>query len=351
MSIDVKKFKKILTRNDMLPLDYFCFKGEKKCAMVRCFLFTVSQYLLIYIPSKFRFTVSDQSSVYEIEDLEEDSVEADDYSKREDDAYAEQKLEEEKRTKFDLLQQKYQFPISLEGTEEPMARKLKRQLQRLNAPLSKSTYDLAIQQDRFLYVCFGDDNFGSYYIRGYNIPRDMTRSFLFVTSITDIIDKIEEVNGEVLTLSNKFSALLLRLTDSNMTEMEPDIENFASTVNRLRSRRDEMDKTIQEICAIITRLKKEEEVLTDRFSEETMKASNSHERQRIGDTIQKDIDALFVKKNELIKKNMTMMYLYHKLLLFMEEVSFDNSIMIDRVKKNFQLLRSISSNSNQNTSK
>lgn len=341
MSIDAKKLKKILSRNDILPLEYFCFKGEAKCAMVKCFLFTVSQMMLLYIPSKYRFSVSDQSNVYDVEDLDEDPTEDDDYSKRDDAAYGDQKLQEEKQSKYELMHAKYEFPITLEGTEEPTVRKLKRQANRLNAPLTKASYDLALQQDRFLFVSFGDNNFGNYYVRGYNIPREMTRSFLFVTSITDIIDKIEEINGEVATLSEKFVNMVMRLSESNMSEMSAEIENVPSAVSRIRARRDEFGKTLKEATAWFAKIKKEEEVLTDRFSEETMQAKTPHDRAKVGDAIQKEIDALFTKKNEVIKKNMMTLYRFHKIVLFMEEISFDNSVMIDRVKKNFQLMKTL----------
>lgn len=342
MSIDAKKLKKILSRNDILPLEYFCFKGESKCAMVKCFLFTVSQMLMIYIPSKFRFSVADQSNVYELEDLEDDPTEEDDYSKRDDQSYAaDQKLQEEKQSRYELMHQKYQFPVTLEGTEEPIARKLKRQLNRLNAPLSKTTYDLALQQDRFLYVSFGDDNMGMYYVRGYTIPRDMTRAFMFVTSITDIIDKIEEVNNELGVLSEKFVSMVLRLSENNMTEMSSEIENVSSVVSRLRGRRDEFGRTLRDAGGWFAKIKKEEQVLTDRYSEETMQAKTPHDRLKVGEGIQREIDALFTKKNDVIKKNMGLLYRYQKIVLFMEETSFDNSVMIDRVKKNFQLLKTL----------
>lgn len=342
MSIDAKKLKKMLSRNDILPLEYFCFKGENKCAMVKCFLFTVSQMFLIYIPSKFRFSVSDQSNVFELEDLEEDATEEDDYAKRDDQSYAaDQKLQEEKQSRYELLHQKYTFPVTLEGTEEPTVRKLKRQLNRLNAPLSKTNYDLALQQDRFFYVSFGDDNIGAYYIRGYTIPREMTRSFLFVTSITDIIDKIEEVNSEVGVLSEKFVSMVLRLTENNMTEMSSEVENVSSVITRLRGRRDEFGRTLREASEWFDRIKKEEQVLTDRYGEETMKAKTPQDRVKIGESIQREIDGLFTKKNDMIKKNMGTLYRYQKIVLFMEETSFDNSVMIDRVKKNFQMLKQL----------
>jgi hypothetical protein len=341
MSIDAKKLKKILSRNNILPLEYFCFKGEGKCAMVKCAMFSISQMMLLYIPSKYRFSVSDQSNVYDVEDLDEDHTEDDDYSKRDDASYADQKLQDEHNTKYELMHAKYQFPVTLQGTEEPTVRKLKRQLNRLNAPLAKTSYNLAIQQDRFLYVSFGDDNVGSYYIRGYQIPREMTRSCMYVTSITDIIEKIEEINSEISIISEKFVSMVMRLSESNLSEMSAEIENVPNVVSRLRARRDECMKSLREAGEWFERVKREEDDLTERFRQETMQAKTSHDRSRVGEAIQKEIDALFDKKNEQIRKNINTLYRYHKIVLFLEEISFDNSVMLDRVKKNFQLLKTL----------
>ena len=51
---------------------------------------------------------------------------------------------------------------------------------------------------------------------------------------------------------------------------------------------------------------------------------------------------LFYTKNDIIKKGIVLISKYHKILLVTEEVSFDNSVMIERVNKNFDLLKEVS---------
>ena len=56
---------------------------------------------------------------------------------------------------------------------------------------------------------------------------------------------------------------------------------------------------------------------------------------------QKEIDQIFYSKNDVIKKGMILVSKYQKNMLTMEEVSFDNSIMIDRIYKNFDQLKDL----------
>lgn len=342
MSIDAKKLKKILTKNEILPIEYYRFKGENECCMVKCLITPISQFLLIYIPSRHRFTLdsSYSSYVYDLDDLEEDKNDDDDYTKTEEEAYKKESLTDEKETKYQLLQKKYKFPITMDGTDEPIARKIKRQLNRLELPLSKTGYDLSIQQDEFLFVSFGD-TMGCYHIKGYKIPTDFVRSMMYVTTITEIVEKIEAVQREISQISEKFEPLLDKITESNISEISDQIENFSTIFSKIKEKKEDLIKQIKKSNSMYIELKENETQIMKEYREDLNDIKSSHEKAKKSEAIQKEIDDLFSKKNELIRKTILMMYRYHKIILYLEEISFDNSVMIDRVKKNFILIRNL----------
>ena len=55
MSLDIKKFKKILQKNDISIVEYYRLDG--KCALIKTFLNNVYEFLLIYVSTKIRFEV------------------------------------------------------------------------------------------------------------------------------------------------------------------------------------------------------------------------------------------------------------------------------------------------------
>ena len=342
MSIDAKKLKKILTRNEILPIEYYRFRGENECCMVKCLLTPISQFLLIYIPSRHRFTLdsSHSSYIYDLDDLEEDKNDDDDYTKTEEDAYKNESLSNEKETKYQLLQKKYKFPITMDGTDEPIARKVKRQLNRIESPLKKTEYNLAIQQDEFLFVSFGE-SMGYYHIKGYRIPNEFVRSMMYVTTITEIIEKIEAVQREIFQISEKFDPLLDKIIDSNISEISDQIENFSTTFAKIKEKKEDLVKQIKKSNSTYVELKESETQIMKEYREVEADVKSSHEKVKKTEAIQKELDELFSKKNELIRKTILLMYRYHKIVLYLEEISFDNSIMIDRVKKNFILIRNL----------
>lgn len=341
MSIDARKLKRLLTRHEILPIEYFCFKGEQKCALVKCFLHSCSQFLLLYIPSKYRFEVREEKDVFDLEDIQPDPVEEDDYSQLPDEdskRYSETELQEQRSSKYQALQRKYHRTLTAGDDDEPLVRKLNRQCKRLHQPLSKTSYDFALQHERTLAVSF-DGTPSFYHIKGYSIPKDLVRCMMFVVTLTDVIDKIEELNDEIGRLSEKFLTLLIRVSDSNMAEMAGEIENADFVCSKLAAKRDDLARHVRDDLEKMEKVRKEETRLLDEYQQESMKAKSSHERVRVTDELQKEIDNLFHRKNELTKKNMTHSLRYHQIVLSVEEISFDNSVMMDRVRKNFQLLR------------
>lgn len=343
MSIDAKKLKRLLTRHEILPIEYFCFKGEQKCALVKCFLHSCSQFLLLYIPSKYRFDVREEKDVYDLEDIHPDPVDEDDYSHLTDEdskRYSDAELQEQRTNKYQALQQKYHRTLTAGDDDEPLIRKLNRQCKRLYQPLSKSSYDFSLQHERMLSVSF-DGTPSFYHIKSYSLPKDMVRCMMFVVTLTDIIDKIEELNDEIGRLSDKFLSLLIRVSDSNMAEMANEIENSDFVCSKLAAKRDDLARHVRDDVHSMEKLRKEETRLLDEYQLESVKAKSSHDRVRVTDDLQKEIDAVFHRKNELTRKNITHSLRYHQIVLHVEEISFDNSVMIDRVRKNFQLLRAL----------
>jgi len=144
--LDIKKFKKILQKYDISIIEYYNI--DKKCAIIKAFINSICEFIIIYIPSKIRFEI-DVQNCYEIVELSENS-DNDDYSNSSKIPNM-QKIDEEKSvSKYEELTRKYKTNISLDGSDEPITRKIKRQINRLKIPFSSLEYDIGISNGKFL---------------------------------------------------------------------------------------------------------------------------------------------------------------------------------------------------------
>lgn len=333
MSIDSKKLKKMLEKYDISIIEYYAIDGE--CSMIKCFLARVSEFLLIYIPSKLRFPIASAKNVFQLESIEE-NTDTDDYSKSSKVPDMETIDEEKSISNYKDLTKKYQKNISLEGNTEPIQRKLKRQMDRLRIPFQKINYDIGLQNGKYLTIAFGD-NINMFTIKG---TSDKNRYILFIINIRDFIDKLDDVKDEIYVIKNQFYEIIKKISLSNLEDISTSIENYSTIVKNISLKSDEYKKTIEEFNNLHQKLKEKEESVIYKFKESVNKLQGV-KRDTLESHLQKELDNVFSSKLDLIAKGIQLCSGYQKNVLTLEEISFDNSIMIERVKNNFDILKQI----------
>lgn len=336
MSLDSKKLKKILEKHDIMILEYFCV--DRKCAFIKCFLNKICDFLLIYIPSKLRFGISenDKRECYEVEEFE-DHTELDDYSKSSKIPDMENIDEEKSSNSYQELSKKYKTSISLEGSEEPIPRKLKRQIERLKSPFSRLSYDLALFHNKYLYAYFGN-SLSMFLIKGYNKPN---RTISYLINVNELIEKIEDISPEIETVKKQFYEIIKKVSLSNLENISTEINDYDKMVKSIHQRKKEFEHSLKEYQSLFNTSKEKESTILSEFKQSVQKQEDNIKKIAIQNSFQKTINELFLSKNEIIKKGIQICSKFQKCLLIYEEISFDNSVMIDRIKKNFMALQEI----------
>lgn len=337
-SLDIKKFKKILQKYDITIVEYYISDG--KCMFIKAFINDISEFLLVYIPSKLRFEI-DANNMFDITEIEEKS-DLDDYSSSSKAPNMDKIDEEKSYSKYDELTKKYKSSsISLEGSDEPLTRRLKRQLSRLKIPFSSLKYDIAIQYSKYIGVSFGD-TISIYIIKNYSNSLKISKNIIYFINLNDLINDIDEVGEQVGNVKTQFYDIIRNVSYSNLQSIRESWLNkdYESIFNGIVSKKDEYKNSIEEYKNLYSTLKKKEDDLLKEYYKIT-KMDDAYKRTSVEGKIQKQMNELFFSKNDIIKKGMILVSKYHKNLLTIEEVSFDNSVMIDRMTKNFQQLRDL----------
>jgi hypothetical protein len=332
-SLDIKKFKKILQKYDITLIDYYI--SDKKCMFIKVFINITSEFLLIYIPSRLRFETNSNNS-YDIIEIEENG-DLDDYSSSSKIPNIEKIDEEKSHSKYEELTKKYKKNISLEDSDEPLTRKIKRQLHRLKIPFSSLKYDIVVQYNKYFGVSFGDTT-SIYMIKNYDNSLKINRQVSYLVNLNDLIENIDNVGEEIENIKQQFYDIVNNSSFSNFQSIK-DIWKTPVDYDIFFSKKEEYKKSLEEYKYLYVKLKEKENELIKEYQKLSSNNDDAYKRTTNEGKIQKQMNELFYSKNDVIKKGMIVITKYHKNLLILEEVSFDNSIMIDRVHKNFQLLK------------
>lgn len=334
MSVDIKKFKKILQKNDISIIDYYRLDG--KCALIKTFLNSVCEFLLIYISSKIRFEI-EGDNVYDITEIEDDISDLDDYSTTSKMPNMEKIDEEKSLSKYNELTKKYKVNISLEDSDEPIPRKIKRQINRLKIPFSSLQYDIAIQNNKYIGASFGDST-SIYQIKNYSSKN--TKKIMYLSNLNDLIEQMEEINDNIQTIKTQFYNILNNVSTSNFNNISNLDKKYEIIYKNISIKKDEYNDSINDYKKLYQTIKDKESIIISNY-QKMLKTEDSIKRSSLESKYQKEMNELFFTKNDIIKKGIVLISKYHKIVLISEEVSFDNSVMIEKVNKNFESLKEL----------
>jgi chorismate mutase len=336
MSIDAKKLKKILDTNHITPLEHFCLDNE--CAVIKCFFNRNGEFLTIYIPSKYRFAMkpSPSDKIYELEDMD-DTTENDDYTKT-DRIPDMASIDQDASNHYKELSQKYEKNISIEGNDEPVSRKIKRQIGRLKMPFSRLSYNIAVQNGKWLCMAF-DDDLSFFSVKGYQANHKV-RNFSFLVVLTDFIEIIDKMSEQITTISDQFYNIIHKASISNFDMIRSEIDSYDTIIQTITSKHGQYMQSIQEYRKLYESMREKEETVINSFRDKINKEQGVG-RASAEASLQKQYDILFKSRIEIIERGVDIARRFHRNLLVVEEVSFDNNIMLTLVRKNFDLFKEI----------
>ena len=285
--IDINKLKSILEKSGIIIIDYYTL--DDKCAMLKTFIYNVNQFLLIYIPSKLRSDIKNKKDIYELKSLDE-VVDEEDYAKF-DEYQINQVQQQTHKDSYKQLANKYNKQIVINGDGiEKYEKRITRQIKRINIPFSKLDYTLGIQNKKILALYFGDE-----------------------VSLSDIIE-------------------------TNLKELSKDYINI---IEKFKKQQLEYNKNLEIFNNFIKKINNEEISEVKKYKELFLKETSTIRKNTLESEYQKIVNSYLQKKIEKIENIINQTYIFHIYFLLLEEISFDNYIMIKRTELNFSKLKEL----------
>lgn len=326
-TIDLNKLKHKLDKSNILILEYYLI--EDKCAMIKAYMYDINQFLIIYIPTKIRSEIKIKKDVYELKTLDNvlDEEEYANYDELNINYVNNKEIDSYKK-----LSEKYNKKISLNGDgTEKYEKRITRQIKRLNIPFSKLDYTIGIQNKKILALNFEEINL--FYIK--NFSKDI-KCYMYIINIKDLIDNITDVHYEIDNINRQFFKIISDIMETNLTEL-----GYQIYIEKYKKRNLEYFNYKDGFKIIIDKINDEEKNEIKKYKNLFLSETSQIRKNTLENEYENLIMSFFNKKMENIYSMIDKTYIFQIFFLLLEEISFDNFIMIKRTNLNFDKLKAL----------
>ena len=334
-SIDLSKLKKSLENSGILVIDYYTLDG--KCSMIKAYIYSIQQFLFIYIPTKLRSEIKNTKNVYELKLLDE-ILDEEDYAKF-DEYQIDLVLQKSDKDSYKNFSQKYNKQITINGDGiEKFEKRITRQIKRINIPFSKLDYTLGIQNKKIMALHFGEE-INLFYIK--NFTKDI-RCYMYIVNVKDLIDNITEMPYEIGNINSQFFTIICDIIDTNIKEISIlNKTNYDIIIEKFKKQKIEYQKKIEKFSSHIRNLDEEEKNEIKKYKNLFTKETSNIRKNILENEYQALINSFSKKRNDQIDLMIEDTYIFHIIFLLLEEISFDNFVMLKRTNSNFEKLTAL----------
>jgi hypothetical protein len=336
-SIDLSKLKASLEKTGILIVEYYLL--EEKCAMLKAYVYSINQFLLIYIPTKLRAELKGKKNMYELKSLE-DVVDEEDYAKF--DEYQINMIRQgggSDKDAYKNLSQKYNKQIVLNGDGvEQFEKRIMRQVKRLNIPFSKLEYTIGVQNKKIMALHFGEE-INLFYVKNYT--KDV-RCYMYIVNVKDLIENGTEMQNEIGSINAQFFKIICDIIDSNLTEIASiSNKDYTTIIAKYQKQKADFAKKSDTFLAFIKKIDEEEKAEIKKYKGLFANETSGIRKNSLETEYQNVLSSFMKKRVDKTESMIEQTYVFHIFFLLLEEISFDNFIMIKRTTSNFEKLKAL----------
>ena len=363
MPLSFNKLEKLLSGRGLLPKKYFTI--HNLIVYVEVLSISNAGCFMLYIPSKYEIEIDGGDDVYKVKYVEvtEDGHIPDDYAGEPDAIELGKNYDgddinlgsnENHADMQGYLEEKYKYPVSLKGggnKDIVRLREVFRQLRRLKFCTQTLKYKLAILFDRHLCCIRRDDTYECFVLQGGSLGED--RRLMVTIDLETLYEKIDTVSEDIKTIRDGVCRVLDKNQNKHIRNIQKMLEQknkllvFAGIVKEKKLKYSKaLDRLEKLLADLVVAEKKNMEKFMDaeeKFSRQTnLKGLNADiERSNQIYKFETEISRINSIKQELIRNILTARLKRENLSLSVDNIVFDNIVMIDAVLKNFAKLSKI----------
>ena len=365
MPLSIEKLEKLLSTKGFIPSRYFVMHGL--CVYIEIVSISDADMFLLYIPSKYKFTVKKAlNSVNKIKYLDIDETEdntADDYAGEPDDHSVENTYREidvgiSPNVKGDniapYLEENYKRTITLKDISDEDSKEIRdivRQLKRLRFCVQNVKYKIAIIYKNFLCAIKRDDTIECYVIKKY--PEKNYKKLYVTTDLEMLYEKMDSLMLNMNTIRKGLYHILDKnhfthtRTLQRLIEEKNDIMRFS---DRSYVKKMEYEKYLKEAVEMLEAIKVSEKEklahiyeLNEKYRDPGLRTGlhNDIDRTHQLSNLEGELADIQKIKEDIVKTIFDLKAKRENTMLMVDKIMFDNNVMIECVIRNFAKLEKI----------
>lgn len=358
MALSLQKLERLLRSRGLIPKRIFTINDM--CVYLEVLVLDNAESFLLYIPSKYDIGVLKGSNVFRISHVEvnEDGTIAGDYAKDPDNVELEKKYEEvdididpDIRKHKDVeshLENNYNHPLSLKDlTKDDMQqlREVFRQLKRLRLCVKNLKYKLCITFKNYLCCIRRDDSFEGFIIRG--PPGGAERKMFVSIDLEALYGKLGSVAIDIKTVREGIYKVLNKNQMKHTRNLQKILENkmdFVKSSEFIEKKKEKYTKYLNQLEELLEVLLKAERETREKVAlvgehydtETSLKGLHTDiEKSHQVAKHEKELANISNVKQEVTKNLLNVKSKLEDLSLRVDNVCFDNLVMLDAILKNF----------------
>ena len=359
MQHSFNKLENLLSSNGFLPKSIFTIDGY--CVYIEIFNVYNAETFLLYIPSKFNIK-TDKGNIYKINyiDMEKDddivTKYTDEKSKDEiKENYGEIILESNITTDNieQSLNENYNKDIKLKNINKDDKSKLKdifRQISRLKQLTSNIKYKISILYKNYLCSIKKDETIECYYISHYPLNKSGRKLYITI-DLKTFYEKIDTLLEDIILLKNSMFKILnqnqIKHTKLlyDMLDNKDKLLQYSSMITKkkeyYKTYINELENMLKKLNENETQLNKERLIIYNKNDSGMRGIHNDIEKSHVIFKLDEKIEKLIELRHELTEDIIKTRYEQEFLVLEIDKVLYDNSVMLNEIIKNFNSISTI----------
>jgi len=352
MPLSIQKLQKFLSLKGFIITKYFTIHSI--CIYIEIECINTSDIFLLYIPSKYEFVINKDKNVYKMQYYDDQNAETDSNIEN---AYKEIELNKTPELKNGniafYLEDNYKKSINIKDTPVEDTKEIKNiinQMKRLKFCVQNVKYKIAISYKNFLCSIKRDDSIESYLIQDYPIKKHKK---LYITVDLELLyEKIDSVMLNITTIKEGIYNILSNNQLNHTKMIHKLIEektNILEQCNNTIINKNKYDNYIKEATYILGFISKAETgiikniyEINEKYNNKSLQSLNndidkSHHISKLNNELT-DVKKI---KEDIINTLFELRIKKDDIILTIDKIMFDNSVMLDSIFRNVKSLTEI----------
>ena len=349
MPLSIEKLQGFLESKDYLVSKYFTMDGT--CFFLELFDTNTGTFFLLYIPTKYEIPLEKGENVYKIKyiEMETELDETNNANVQEVYGSANIHLSPNKNKIEEHLETNYKHPITWKDIQEEdiyAIKSIHNQLKRLKYCVQNIKYKVGIIFKNYICAIRRDDSINCIYIKHY--PNLDEMKLYVIVDLETLYEKDMKLIQDILAVKQGIYSVIQKnhfMHTNLLRRMSGDMKDIISMPENTLSKKEEYQRIYRRLNKLLVIMNKSESGLHEKIREMERKYEMSgemysdvdrvHERAKMN----KELEQITLIKQEIVKTILQVNKQLDHLVLDTDNILFDNTVMIDKIVRNFVKLR------------